>query len=509
MRAMRAMRAILVAMAMALLGAAAATTPAAATGAGPGRPTSGRAPGRAATCAESPFTPAFDQEVRRRWPANRISAAVYDSRTGCQYRYRSALRITTASVLKIEIMAGVLLRAQRAGRPISASERALIGPMIRTSDDPSANALWSSLGGTAAMARLERELGLSDTVATSPWGLTSTSAADRNELLRQLVLGQWGPFSAATRATARSFLLDVTPSQRWGITSGVPTSWKVPLKNGFFPARCCGWRTNSSGVVERPDGSAYVATILSDGWRTEAAGIEAVAFTSRAIASWNLAAVGPHLSAARFAQQGYLDVLGRVPSFDEQQAMAGRLGLGAGRAGDELARLLGAPEVDAVSGQVIRLYLGALHRLPEASTWSGRVAQVRAGTRSVEQVADAIAWSAELAGGPPLTTTQFVDRAYQQVYGRLPSGADRRWWVDRIDRGAARGSLLVGLVGSSTFRWHVGRTVQVALVHLAVLRRVPTAGEIATWSDALWAGSATRDVAAWLFASAAYRDRFR
>lgn len=463
---------------------------------------------RGQACTASPFTSGFDAAVRARWPGKRITAAVYDTRTGCQYRYRPDLRITTASVLKIEIMAGVLLRAQRAGRALTASERSLITPMIRTSDDPAANALWSSLGGTAGLAALDRELGLTSTSATSPWGLTSTTASDRNALLRQLVLGQYGPFSASTRATARSFLLDVAPSQRWGLTAGVPSTWPVPLKNGFFPARCCGWRINTSGVVERPDRSAYVATVLSDGWPSQAAGIEAVEYVSKVIASWNLAAIGPHGSAAAFAHQAHRDVLGRVPSFSEEQATAWRVGTDARQAGSELARLLGDPAVDTTSGQVLRLYLGALHRLPEAGTWSGRVAQLRAHERSLTQLADAVATSREFTRGLALSTPAFVDQAYQRVYGRLPSSADRAWWVARLDGGAPRGALLVGLITSNTFRWNTGRQVQVAEAHLAVLRRAPTPAEEAQWVPQLWEGVPVRSLTASLFASPSYTARF-
>lgn len=477
--------------------------------AGAGRSMDPRSSGpRAAACLASPFTAGFDAAVRSRWPGRRITAAVYDTRTGCQYRYRPDLRITTASVLKIEIMAGVLLRAQRAGRALTASERALIGPMIRTSDDPSANALWSSLGGAPALARLDRELGLTSTAAASPWGLTSTSAADRNALLRQLVLGQYGPFSAATRATARSFLLDVTPSQRWGITQGVPASWPVPLKNGFFPARCCGWRINTSGVVERPDGTAYVATVLSDGWPSQAAGIEAVAFVSKVVASWNLLPIGPHGSAAAFAHQAHRDVLGRAPSFAEEQAVAWRVGVDAQQMGPELARLLADPSVDGSSGQVLRLYLAALQRLPEPATWSGRVAQLRAHQRSITQVADAIATSQEFTHGVVLSTPAFVDHAYQRAYGRLPSAGDRAWWVTRIDGGAPRGALLVGLISSNTYRWNTGRVVQVAEAFLASLRRTPTAGEQEHWTQELWSGVPLRSLTASLAASPDYRARF-
>jgi len=472
-------------------------------------PASSGAPVRSSGCTETPFSAGFDAEVRSRWPNGRISAAVYDSRTGCQYRYRSDLRITTASVLKIEIMAAVLLRAQRAGRPLTARERALVGPMIRTSDDPSANALWSSVGGVAGMGALDRELGLDETRQTSPWGLTSTSAADRNELLRQLVLGQWGPFNASTRATARSFLLDVTPSQRWGITAGVPSTWRVPLKNGFFPASCCGWRVNTSGVVERPNGGAYVATVLSDGWPTRAAGIEAVEFVARVIASWNLVDVGPHRSPARFARQALRDVLGTNASFAEEQASAWRVGADAPRAGAELARLLGDPSVDSTSGQVLRLYLGVLRRLPEASTWSGRVAQLRDRSRSPVQIADSIAWSSELAGGAPLMTAAFVDRAYQRVYGRDPSAADRAWWTSRLDGGRPRGELLLGLIGSSTYRWSTWQQVKIANAHLTLLRRTPTTDESARWEPRLWSGEPLSALASELFSSPGYRTRFR
>lgn len=480
-------------------GAAAAPAPAA-----PAPPPAARG----AACGENPFSSGFDAEVRHRWPGHRISAAVYDTRTGCQYRYRSDLRITTASVLKIEIMAAVLRRAQREGRGLTATERARITPMIRTSDDPAANALWSSVGGVPGMTALDRELGLAETKQASPWGLTSTSAADRNALLRQLVLGQWGPFTASTRAAARSFLLDVTPSQRWGITAGVPSSWKVPLKNGFFPASCCGWRINTSGVVERPGGGAYVATVLSDGWASQGAGIEAVEFVSRVIASWNLVAIGPHRSPARFAQQETRDVLGRSATFAEEQDRAWRIGTDPRRAGSELARLMGTPDVDATSGAVLRLYLGVLRRNPEPATWSGRVSQLRSGQRTLDQVADSIAWSSELSGGTALTTAQFVDLAYQRVYGRSPSAADRDWWVARIDGGRSRGSLLVGLTSSNTFRWNSSQRVRVTATYLALLRRLPSAGATADWEARLWGGQPLSGLTGALFGSAEYAARF-
>jgi hypothetical protein len=40
--------------------------------------------GAATTCRDNPFTHGFADYVAARWPANRISAAVYDDATGCE-----------------------------------------------------------------------------------------------------------------------------------------------------------------------------------------------------------------------------------------------------------------------------------------------------------------------------------------------------------------------------------------------------------------------------------------
>jgi hypothetical protein len=183
-------------------------------------------------------------------------------------------------------MAGVLLRAQREGRPLTAYERSRIDPMITQSANPPTNELWSSLGGVPGMDALDAAFGLSQTTPTSPWGLTSTSAHDQVELTRQVLIGEYGPLDPPARGVARHYMTRVVPSQRWGISAGVPAGWTVALKNGFAPSRCCGWRLNSTGYVEEPDGQGgYAATVLTDGWPDEASGIVGNETVSRAIAA--------------------------------------------------------------------------------------------------------------------------------------------------------------------------------------------------------------------------------
>lgn len=491
----------------ALLAAGTLVAPAGARGSSP-TPTPASATAKGRGCTESPFTARFDAALRSRWP-NRIAAAVYDTRSGCTYLYRPELRITTASVLKAEIMGGILLRAQRAGRGLTAQERSLVGPMISFSNDAAAGALWSSLGGVAAMRSLDQQLGLGQTAAAAPWGLTSTSALDRTNYLRQLILGQYGPFSAASRAQAKAFMLAITPSQDWGITAGVPGGFAVPLKNGFFPASCCGWRVNTSGVVERPGGGAYVATVLSDGWPTEGAGIAAVEFVSRDIAAWTLRDVGPLPSPARFADQAYVDVLGRGPTYGEEQALAAAVAPDPRRASTQLSALLSSAAVDATSGQLLRLYLTALHRLPTPSSWSGRMAQLRAHATSLQDLAGVVASSSELTGGHHLSDPDFVDRAYQRAFGRLPSGHDRAYWVHRLDTGTRRGTLLLDLSNTNTLRFRYHQRVKVAEAYLALLRLRPSTGVSGAWERKLWAGTPFSDLTGALFATETYADRFR
>lgn len=245
--------------------------------------------------ALDPFAPALADELAADYPGKRFSAEVTDSRTGCTFVLNPELRITTASVIKIEVMAGILLRAQREGRSLTTWEADRIGPMIRESSDPETSELWLSLGGAPGMEALDAEFGMIHTIHASPgWGATSTSAHDQVTLVRQVV-GDWaGPLDSASKALARSYMTTVIESQQWGITAGVPDDWTVALKNGFYPLTGIGWRINSVGVAEDPTGGGYAVAILTDGWGTEAEGIEANEGVARAVAA-NLAIEGLRL----------------------------------------------------------------------------------------------------------------------------------------------------------------------------------------------------------------------
>ena len=153
-----------------------------------------------ATCAEV-FPASYAASLRTQYPDLRITAAVYDTRTRCWYDLNRDLRLTTASVVKEGILGAALLRAQDAGRGLTAWEAAQAGPMIRLSHNPETSRLLADLGGAAALARYEQRLGARETTHSAAFGATLTSARDRT-LVSLRTLRGGGPLGPAGRAAA-------------------------------------------------------------------------------------------------------------------------------------------------------------------------------------------------------------------------------------------------------------------------------------------------------------------
>lgn len=234
-------------------------------------------------CRPDPFSE-ISSTLASTYLGKLISAHVHDLATGCEYSLNPENRQRTVSVFKVLVMSGTLLEAQRAGRDVSEWEMSQLTPMITQSTNPQVRSLWQSFGGSPWFERIRREFGLEETTITadggSAWGLTSTSARDQVQLLRQVLIGEWGLIGSEYREVALDLMSSVTPDQTWGITAGVPDDWLVAQKNGF-----AGITINSVGWVDEPGtGPGYVVAIMSQGWPDHPSGIEAVETVSRAIA---------------------------------------------------------------------------------------------------------------------------------------------------------------------------------------------------------------------------------
>jgi len=81
------------------------------------------------------------------------------------------------------------------------------------------------------------------------------------------------------------------------------------------------------------------------------------------------------------------------------------------------------------------------------------------------------------AGG---TNAAFVERAYEDVLGRKPDPSGQAYWTNKANSGTERGQIARQFLASAEAK----RTI-VRDQFLRFLDRQPTAGEIATWSNAL------------------------
>ncbi len=218
--------------------------------------------------------------------ADNVTVAVDDLTTGLIYQFRPGVVENTASTLKVDILATLMVEAQAAGRALTPEEQSLAVPMIEESLDSAADTLWTRLG-PAAVGVVEREAGMTSTVPSTDgvWGSTTTTALDRLAMIRTVV----EPNSLLTDAS-RGYILDlmenITPSQDWGATGGVPSGVTVALKNGFAVVN--GWQISTTGWVNGA-GRDYLIAVLTNENASEQYGIDTVNAVSGFV--WN--ALGP------------------------------------------------------------------------------------------------------------------------------------------------------------------------------------------------------------------------
>lgn len=204
-----------------------------------------------------------------------ITAAVLDAKTDQVWTYRPNVQLTTASIIKIDVLETMLAQDQAADDAPSADQQALAVPMIEESDDDAATDLWYDIGGAPAVTSFNNEAGLTETVANTEgyWGLSTTSALDQVRLVEKIAFAN-PLLTDASRSYALSLMTDVDPNQAWGVSAGVPAGVTVALKNGWDPINGI-WEINSIGYVDG-DGCDYVIAILCWGEPTEQAGINVV-----------------------------------------------------------------------------------------------------------------------------------------------------------------------------------------------------------------------------------------
>lgn len=242
---------------------------------------------------ETAFTEAFHEHLDEAFGHLAITAAVHDTRTGCQMHLAPELRLTTASAIKLHLLGATLERHEQRSGELTAVDLARAERMIHYShNSPPTSELYVA-AGVNGMDAYGAAAGAPGIDHTAVYGITRASAAELNHVaMATLYDDAPGSLTAESRAVAREIVGGVHHSQQWGISRAAPDGWQSLAKNGFFPcaSQNCApfagirtWRIASTGVLLAPDGAAVAITILTDGASTQQEGMDAVEHVARAI----------------------------------------------------------------------------------------------------------------------------------------------------------------------------------------------------------------------------------
>ncbi|MFZ3556268.1 MULTISPECIES: serine hydrolase [unclassified Streptomyces] len=213
-----------------------------------------------------------------------VSVAVYDETSGSGASYASGDgTYDTASIVKVDVLATLLLQAQDAGRTLTAQERTYATAMIENSDNAATTALWDEIGQAEALDAANERMGLTDTSGGDGalWGLTQTTADDQLTLLKQVFgVGDDLVLSEDSQAYVQKLMGNVESDQAWGVSAAGDAD--ASLKNGWLQRSTTGlWDINSVGRVT-VDGQRYLVGVVSNGSATKDAGIDLVEDVAKA-----------------------------------------------------------------------------------------------------------------------------------------------------------------------------------------------------------------------------------
>ena len=196
--------------------------------------------------------------VARRYVGGRrgvTSFAVVDS-GGAERGHNASVPFPSASVVKAMLLVGYLRGAR--DRPLAAGERAVLGPMIKRSDNAAATRIFASQG-PQGLRRVARAAGMRRFSVGPTWTSAIITARDQARLFARLDRVLPGRH----RDYGRGLLSSVVASQSWGIPAGAPPGWRAYLKGGWRPTV----RGRLVHQVARLEGGerTVVIAVLTDG----------------------------------------------------------------------------------------------------------------------------------------------------------------------------------------------------------------------------------------------------
>jgi beta-lactamase class A len=213
-----------------------------------------------------------------------VGVAVDDLTTGAQTASAGAQQFVTASIVKVDILATLLYQLQQAGQAMTGDQQELATAMIENSDNDSASDLYDEVGGATGIDAANQVFGLSQTTVGTDgyWGLTTTTADDQIQLLREVFTSP-SVLPSTSQDYIQGLMSNVEPDQQWGIPAAADQGTPFMVKNGWLPNPSL-WEINSIGEIVR-DHQLMLIAVLSDDNASETSGITVVQAVATAAAA--------------------------------------------------------------------------------------------------------------------------------------------------------------------------------------------------------------------------------
>jgi beta-lactamase class A len=183
----------------------------------------------AAPAAAAPWRPHI--AAAKRYAAHRHAGSIaFAVRTAHgAYGWHERRTFPSASVLKAMLLVAYLNEGSVRHRALHSSDKRLLSPMIRRSDNAAASAVLGRVGTGRLRALARRAHMYRFTPVTPIWGNSRIDAADQARFFYRI--DRLVP--ARHRRYAMYLLAHVVPSQRWGIGRVQPHGWRVYFKGGW------------------------------------------------------------------------------------------------------------------------------------------------------------------------------------------------------------------------------------------------------------------------------------
>jgi hypothetical protein len=188
--------------------------------------------------------------------AGKVSIGVVDP-DGRFHGYGANRRYNSASTVKVMLMVAYLRHGDNNDKPLTSSDKRLLGPMIKRSDNDAATTVRNIVGNDA-LVRLAKRSGMERFRPATSWGLSQITARDQAVWM----YGIREQIPERHRQYAMRLLTRIVPSQSWGIPPEAPGGWKIYFKGGWAPSGNPGWTVNQVSQLRR-EHEHFALTVLT------------------------------------------------------------------------------------------------------------------------------------------------------------------------------------------------------------------------------------------------------